>query len=116
MSQLTKRPIFWIIALFIALPFLAFPEIIFGGQTLYWSDLSWIHYPRRIFAASEWLGSLPTQRPTISSRNASRRALFIQRTFSKPLIAITGIVAFYCSPFYYSVRLYFYPSSITGAE
>lgn len=64
MSQLTKRPIFWIIALFIALPFLAFPEIIFGGQTLYWSDLSWIHYPRRIFAASEWLaGRVPLWDP-----------------------------------------------------
>lgn len=55
---------FWPFILFISLPFLAFPEIIFGGQTLYWSDLSWIHYPRHIFAAEEWLaGRVPLWDP-----------------------------------------------------
>jgi hypothetical protein len=52
------------ILLFLSLPFLAFPEIIFGQQTLYWTDLSWIHYPRHIFAAEEWLaGRVPLWDP-----------------------------------------------------
>jgi hypothetical protein len=54
----------WPILLFLILPLLAFPEIIFGRQTLYWSDLSWIHYPRHIFAAEEWLaGRVPLWDP-----------------------------------------------------
>ncbi len=60
----THYPLIWIMILFIVLPFLAFPEITFGGQTLYWSDLSWIHYPRHIFAAEEWLaGRVPLWDP-----------------------------------------------------
>jgi hypothetical protein len=59
-----RRPLLWIILLFLIVPWLAFPEIIFGGQTLYWSDLSWIHYPRHIFAAQEWLaGRVPLWDP-----------------------------------------------------
>ena len=54
----------WPFLLFWGLPFLAFPEIIFGNQTLYWTDLSWIHYPRHIFAAEEWLaGRVPLWDP-----------------------------------------------------
>ncbi len=57
-------PLIWIVILFIIVPLLGFPEIIFGGQTLYWSDLSWIHYPRHIFAAEEWLaGRMPLWDP-----------------------------------------------------
>ncbi|MCB0207910.1 MAG: YfhO family protein [Anaerolineae bacterium] len=64
MNQPTNRSLFWIIALFALLPILAFPEIIFGRQTLYWSDLSWMHYPRHIFAANEWLaGRVPLWDP-----------------------------------------------------
>lgn len=59
MSKLTQvlagRALLWISLLYLVLPLLAFPEIIFGRQTLYWTDLSWIHYPRHLFAASEWL-------------------------------------------------------------
>jgi hypothetical protein len=59
-----RCPIVWIVALFLILPFLAFPEIIFGRQTLFWTDLSWIHYPRHIFAAEEWLaGRVPLWDP-----------------------------------------------------
>jgi hypothetical protein len=66
--KLTKRflrqPYLWTVALFLTLPWLAFPEIIFGGRTLYWSDLTWMHYPRRIFAAQEWLaGRVPLWDP-----------------------------------------------------
>jgi hypothetical protein len=43
---------------------LAFPEIIFGGQTLYRTDISWIHYPGHIFMAEEWLaGRVPLWDP-----------------------------------------------------
>ena len=60
----SRCPIVWIVALFLILPFLAFPEIIFGRQTLFWTDLSWIHYPRHIFAAEEWLaGRVPLWDP-----------------------------------------------------
>lgn len=59
MPKLTRvvagRALLWISLLYLVLPLLAFPEIVFGRQTLYWTDLSWIHYPRRVFAASEWL-------------------------------------------------------------
>jgi len=52
------------LALFVALPLLAFPEIVFGGQTLYRDDISGIHYPYHIFAASEWLaGRVPLWNP-----------------------------------------------------
>ncbi|MDM8526613.1 YfhO family protein [Anaerolineales bacterium HSG24] len=50
--------------LFFILPLLAFPELIFGQQTLYETDLTWIHYPRHIFAANEWLaGRVPLWDP-----------------------------------------------------
>jgi len=63
-NRVTRHPLFWVILLFFVLPLLAFPEIIFGGKTLYWTDLSWIHYPRHIFAASEWLaGRVPLWDP-----------------------------------------------------
>ena len=52
------------LALLLILPFCAFPEIIFGQQTLYWTDLTWIHYPRHTFAAQEWLtGRVPLWDP-----------------------------------------------------
>jgi hypothetical protein len=60
----SRYPIVWIVILFSILPFLAFPEIIFGQQTLYWTDLSWIHYPRHVFTAEEWLtGRVPLWDP-----------------------------------------------------
>ncbi len=63
-QKMTHHPLFWIALLFLTLPFLAFPELIWGGKTLYWTDLSWIHYPRHIFAASEWLaGRVPLWDP-----------------------------------------------------
>lgn len=63
-KRITQYQLLWIVLLFIILPFLAFPEIVFGKQTLYWSDLSWIHYPRHIFAAEEWLaGRVPLWDP-----------------------------------------------------
>ena len=50
--------------LFLLLPVLAFPEIIFGGQTLYASDLTWMHYPGHGFIAAEWLaGRVPLWDP-----------------------------------------------------
>jgi len=59
-----KIRLFFVLALFAILPLLAFPEIIFNQQTLYWSDLSWMHYPRHIFAAAEWLaGRVPLWDP-----------------------------------------------------
>ncbi len=64
LKHLLQTPFTWATILFISLPFLMFPEIIFGGQTLYWSDLTWIHYPRHIFAAQEWLaGRIPLWDP-----------------------------------------------------
>jgi hypothetical protein len=58
-------PVPWLVlALFVSLPLLAFPEIIFGGQTLYRDDISGIHYPYHIFAAGEWLaGRVPLWNP-----------------------------------------------------
>jgi hypothetical protein len=54
----------WAFCLFLILPFLAFPELIFSHHTLYWTDLSWIHFPRHIFAAEEWLaGRVPLWDP-----------------------------------------------------
>jgi hypothetical protein len=52
---LSHRPPWWVFLFFFILPFLAFPEIIGGGQTLYRTDISWIHYPGHIFVAEEWL-------------------------------------------------------------
>ncbi len=53
-----------IMLLFILLPILAFSELLFDQQTLYWTDLTWIHYPRHIFAAGEWLaGRVPLWDP-----------------------------------------------------
>ncbi len=53
-----------IVALFLLLPVLAYPELIFQQRTLYRTDLSWIHYPRHIFAAAEWLaGRIPLWDP-----------------------------------------------------
>jgi uncharacterized membrane protein YjgN (DUF898 family) len=54
----------WTLILFLIYPFLAFPEIIFGGQTLYRTDITWIHYPGHIFMAEEWLaGRVPLWDP-----------------------------------------------------
>lgn len=54
----------WLLIFFFTLPLLAFPEIILGQQTLYKTDLTWIHFPRHIFAASEWLaGRVPLWDP-----------------------------------------------------
>ena len=65
LSKFATRPgILGAALLFLILPILAFPELIFGNRTLYWSDLSWMHYPRRIFAAGEWLsGRIPLWDP-----------------------------------------------------
>jgi hypothetical protein len=58
------RPPLWTLALYLVLPFLAFPEIIFGGQTLYRADISWMHYPGQIFIAGEWMaGRVPLWDP-----------------------------------------------------
>ncbi|MFN8453062.1 MAG: YfhO family protein [Anaerolineae bacterium] len=63
-SAAFNLPPWWALALFLILPFLAFPEIIFGGQTLYRTDISWIHYPGHIFMAAEWLaGRVPLWDP-----------------------------------------------------
>lgn len=59
-----RYPHLWIVALFFLLPLLAFPELIFGNQTLYLTDLTWVHYPGHIFAAEEWLaGRVPLWDP-----------------------------------------------------
>ena len=53
-----------LLILFLSLSVLAFPEIIFGHQTLYKTDLTWIHFPRHYFAATEWLaGRVPLWDP-----------------------------------------------------
>lgn len=63
-NQTSLRPPLWVLGLYLILPFLAFPEIIFGGQTLYRTDISWIHYPGHIFMADEWLaGRIPLWDP-----------------------------------------------------
>lgn len=63
-NRASLRPPLWTLGLYLILPFLAFPEIIFGGQTLYRTDISWIHYPGHIFMASEWLaGRVPLWDP-----------------------------------------------------
>ena len=53
-----RSPSLWVIFLFLTLPLLAFPEIVFGQQTLYKTDLTWMHFPRHFFAAEEWLSTL----------------------------------------------------------
>lgn len=64
MSLLTRYRLAAVLFIFVLLPLLAFPEILFGHRTLYWSDLSWMHYPRHIFAAEEWLaGRVPLWDP-----------------------------------------------------
>ena len=65
LKAVTSGPAPWLaLALFVSLPLLAFPEIIFGGQTLYRDDISGIHYPYHLFAASEWLaGRVPLWNP-----------------------------------------------------
>ena len=63
-KRISQDSVLRVVLLFLILPVLAFPEIVFGNQTLYWSDLSWIHYPRHIFAAEEWLaGRVPLWDP-----------------------------------------------------
>ncbi|MBI1877637.1 MAG: hypothetical protein HYR94_05300 [Chloroflexi bacterium] len=63
-SHISSRPPLWTLILFLIFPFLAFPEIIVGGQTLYRTDISWIHYPGHIFMAEEWLaGRVPLWDP-----------------------------------------------------
>lgn len=57
-------PTLLIFALFLIVPFLAFPELIFAGKTLYHTDITWIHYPGHIFVADEWLaGRVPLWDP-----------------------------------------------------
>lgn len=52
--------------LFLCLPILSFPELFFSEQTLYRGDLTWIHYPLRLFAAQEWLaGRIPLWNPYV---------------------------------------------------
>jgi hypothetical protein len=52
------------LALFALLPLLAFPELFFGGQTLWRSDITLIHYPYHIMVADEWLaGRVPLWNP-----------------------------------------------------
>lgn len=65
MTRLISRPaLLWGFILFLILPCLAFPELLFGGQTLYRTDISWIHYPGHIFMANEWLaGRVPLWDP-----------------------------------------------------
>ncbi len=59
-----RSPSLWVIFLFLTLPLLAFPEIVFGQQTLYKTDLTWMHFPRHFFAAEEWLsGRVPLWDP-----------------------------------------------------
>jgi hypothetical protein len=59
-----RSPSIWVFILFLILPVLAFPEIVFGEQTLYKTDLTWMHFPRHIFAAEEWLaGRVPLWDP-----------------------------------------------------
>lgn len=56
--------------LFLFLPILAFPELFFLEKTLFRGDLTWIHYPLRIFAAEEWLaGRIPLWNPYVLSGN-----------------------------------------------
>jgi hypothetical protein len=51
-------------ALFLVLPVLAFPELFFGHQTLWRSDITLIHYPYHIMVADEWLaGRVPLWNP-----------------------------------------------------
>jgi hypothetical protein len=53
-----------VVVLFLGLPLLAFPELIWSQQTLYRTDISWIHYPGHIFMAAEWLaGRVPLWDP-----------------------------------------------------
>ncbi len=55
---------FVVFGLFVVLPMLAFPEILFGRQTLWYSDITRIHYPYRILVAEEWLaGRVPLWNP-----------------------------------------------------
>ncbi len=63
-KAVSRHPLFWIGLLFLVLPVLAFPELLFGQRTLYWTDLSWMHFPRHKFAAEEWLaGRVPLWDP-----------------------------------------------------
>jgi len=65
LAMLTNRyPLLWIAALFCLVPLSAFSELIFGAQTLYLTDLTWVHYPGHIFTATEWLaGRVPLWDP-----------------------------------------------------
>ncbi|MCB0175462.1 MAG: hypothetical protein KDJ97_33480 [Anaerolineae bacterium] len=75
-------PTLLIFALFLIVPFLAFPELIFAGKTLYWTDITWIHYPGHIFVADEWLaGRVPLWDPF--------------RQAGKPMLAETQIGVLY---------------------
>jgi hypothetical protein len=57
-------PLLGVILLYFTLPLLSFADLVFDDRTLYWSDLSWMHYPRHIFAAREWLaGRIPLWDP-----------------------------------------------------
>lgn len=54
--------------LFLCLPLLSFPELFFQERTLYRGDLTWIHYPLRVFAAEQWRsGQVPLWNPYVLS-------------------------------------------------
>lgn len=58
----------WPLLLFLLLPILSFPELIFQQRTLYRGDLTWIHYPLRILAAEQWrAGDIPLWNPYVLS-------------------------------------------------
>ncbi len=64
MTKINWRQEAWPILLFFLMPLVCFPELFFNGQTLYFADLTWIHYPLRTLAAEQWLaGQVPLWNP-----------------------------------------------------
>lgn len=52
--------------LFLLMPLGCFPELFFKERTLYFADLTWIHYPLRVLAAEQWLsGTVPLWNPYV---------------------------------------------------
>ncbi len=59
-----RRTLTLLLLLFLALPVIAFPELLFNRQTLFQADISRIHYPYHIMVAGEWLsGRVPLWNP-----------------------------------------------------
>ncbi len=57
-----------VLLLFLLLPLLAFADLVWAPNTLYRGDLTWIHYPLRLFAAEQWLsGRVPLWNPYVLS-------------------------------------------------